>query len=671
MTWKDLKLSQKLNISFGLFLFILVLFGGFAVTELVRIKHKAKMLAEIQLPSLTHVNNVERHWQKAAFNLRTFGFNKDETLYHKGIADLNKALEALQKLNLLLKTAPTHESNILTSLEKELYRFQQKADQTKASLIELTDAYGIMDSASVILKTQCQTYLDLQGKKLKKDVDANKAKHVIKRRVDKINLMSHVMDVIDDLNALTYRAEVENNPDLLIYANEGFGRIRQSVETIRPMTTKAYDIKTLNTILQSAQDYHNSLDKLVQNWKINRQLTNNTTLAQGMKLIQELSRQQTNQATILTNENAALSQSSQTLMFWGLITLIVISIISSRFLTHTLSKPILNLVDHAKALAEGHITKIPNLTGKGETAILTQSLKQSGEKLTEVVHQLQKMSKHLNRLGSRLSKKSSILTDSSTGQASHAEEISASMEEMNALSSQSSNNARKTATIVSQSSTTMQAEITQTKEGLQIMTHLIDKAKIIHDISTQTYILSVNASIEAAKAGEAGRGFSVVARGIRDLAEHSKSLAEEIGVLSNEGIEVSSLASQNLSTIEDEIKSSVRLVEDIADSALEQQSEASQISSAIHQLNQSTQKTAQMAEEIALEAKTIESDAADLQQIIDFFKIGDAPLQQEYEPDGTIHESNIPNDKPLTTVNKTYEKPLTEKILTLEEYECY
>jgi len=621
MTWKDLKLSQKLNVSFGIFLCILILFGGFAILELIGIKQKAKSLADVRLPALTLANNIERNWQNAAFNLRTFGYSKDEKHYFAGVSYLKHASEALLQLKALLNNASAEDTQKLSLVEAELNLFQHKATQTQQSLQELVTAYTIMDSASHVLKNQCQTYLALQGKKLKKDVDSGKAKHVIKRRVDKIDLMSEITAIINELNTITYRAEVEDNPDLLGGAANGFTRIRRNVKTIRPMTTKTYDLITLNTIVNSAGDYERSLNKLVQNWKVNRQLTNNTTISKGMGLIGALRNNQSSEALALTNKNASSSQSSQTLMIWGLITLLIISIFSSRFLASTLSRPILALVDHAQALAKGQITAIPDLEGKGETAILTRSLKQSGEKLTEIVYQLQKMSKHLNDLGGRLSSKSTALTDSSTTQASNAEEISASMEEMSTLTRHSSSNAMETVKIASQSSSITQAGISQTKEAMHIMNALIEKAKTIHDLSSQTYILSVNASIEAAKAGVAGRGFSVVGKGIRELAEHSKDLSKEIGDLSNQGIEISSLASHNLSSIENEMTKSVSLIRDIADSALEQQSEATQITNSIQLLNHSTQHTAQMAEEIALEAKTIESDAADLQQIIRFFKI--------------------------------------------------
>lgn len=673
MTWKDLKLSQKLNVSFGVFLCILIMFGGFAILELIHIKQKAKSLAEVHLPSLTLANNIERNWQTAAFNLRTFGYSKDEKHYYAGISNLKNASEALFKLKVLLNDASAEDTHKLSLIEDELNLFQEKATQTQLSLLKLITAYAVMDSASHVLKDQCQTYLDLQGIKLKKDVDSGKARHVIKRRVDKIDLMSEITAVIDELNALTYRAEVEDNPDLLIPAANGFNRIRKNVKTIRPMTTKTYDLATLNTIIISAGDYEKSLHELIQNWKINRQLTNNNTISRGMDLIGKLRNSQSKKALILTNKNASSSQASQTLMIWGLITLLIISVFSSHFLANTLSKPILALVDHAQALAKGQITKIPGIDGKGETAILTQSLKQSGEKLTEIVQQLQKMSNHLTNLGNRLSSKSTTLTDSSTAQASNAEEISASMEEMSTLTQHSSSNALETVKIVSQSSSIAKNGINQTKEAIQIMNALIEKAITIQDLSSQTYILSVNASIEAAKAGDAGRGFSAVAKGIRELAEHSKKLSNELGDLSNEGIEVSSLASENLSSIENEMNKSVSLVQNIADSALEQQAEATQITNSIQLLNHSTQQTAQMAEEIALEAKTIEADAADLQQIIHFFKI---------ETDESANQESRTLSTPVSSSKKSIqisEKPsayktpikLANEESPIEEYACF
>ncbi|TAJ12000.1 methyl-accepting chemotaxis protein [Marinilabiliaceae bacterium JC017] len=672
MTWKDLKLAQKLQLSFGTFLLILFIFGGLAVFELIRIRSKAQSLSDIQIPSLSNVNSIERNWQNAIFNLRSYGYSKDEVYYQKGISHLAKAQEELNTLSLLIPDHPASSPHI-KALKKELIDFQALAQRTRHSFQEVFTSYVVMDSSSQILKQQCENYLQLQYKKLKKDVDRNKDKHIIKRRADKIDLMNNVMTSIDQLNTVIWRAEVENNPDLIVDDATIFKRIRSNIETIRPMTTKAYDIATLNTIISSASAYESSLHQLIENWKENRQLKNNTAVNRGIELTQQLSKIHTRQATDLALQNASLSGSSQRLMLWGLVALIIISLLLSRFLTKTISAPILALVGYAKKMAQGHLPLIPTLEGQGETAILTRSLKQSGDKLRNIVSRIQDMSSHLNELSSRLSNKAHHLTDTSNTQASNAEEITASMEEMSSLMTQSSDNARKCVHTTTNSSATIRQEIAQTQEAMAIMNQLISKAAAIHEIASQTYILSINASIEAAKAGERGRGFSVVAKGIRDLAEKSKELAADLGKMSSKGIEVSRIASKNLVTIEKEMTRSVTFIQEIADSVMEQESESTQITTSLQQFNILTQQTAQMAEEITAEAQIVEADARSLQQIIHFFKLENRVGKRDTTTNNpTIHQfKNVNNKLAQLKLPPIMASTLDRKNKTEEEYQHF
>jgi methyl-accepting chemotaxis protein len=151
------------------------------------------------------------------------------------------------------------------------------------------------------------------------------------------------------------------------------------------------------------------------------------------------------------------------------------------------------------------------------------------------------------------------------------------------------------------------------------MKSIADRIVIIDDIAYQTNLLALNAAIEAARAGEHGKGFAVVAAEVRKLAERSQIAAQEIGAVAKDSVRLAERAGTLLDEVVPSIRKTSELVREIVTASQVQSSGVGQINGAMGQLNSATQQNASASEELAATAEEMSGQAAQLQDLMQFF----------------------------------------------------
>lgn len=275
--------------------------------------------------------------------------------------------------------------------------------------------------------------------------------------------------------------------------------------------------------------------------------------------------------------------------------------------------------------------------GYGE---LRENFNNTLDRLNETIAKITVTSQSIKGSSGEINQGSQDLSQRTESQAATLEQTAAALDEMTASVRSAAENARQVEATMNEARNAAETNREIVQNAVSAMTeiknssnHISQIITVIDDIAFQTNLLALNAGVEAARAGEAGRGFAVVASEVRALALRSSDAAMEIKTLiSNsrqqvdQGVDLVDQSGEALQSIVTQVTDVARLVSGIAEGAAEQSIGLNEINTGVIQLDKVTQQNAALVEETTATSQMLASDARQLAQLVDHFRI-DTPTQ--------------------------------------------
>lgn len=347
--------------------------------------------------------------------------------------------------------------------------------------------------------------------------------------------------------------------------------------------------------------------------------------------------------------------------FWvSILVALVISITLSYLISNNIVRGILAVRNAAQNMAQGHLNKPVKVSGTDEIAELGNAINKSAENLRSVIAGVLSSVDKVNENSQEVLKVNQEVGEYSVHVMDNTTQVVVALDQMSANNRTIADNTQQSADAASDIRTVAQTSLTTANGTLEAINQLVASLKetgtvvtqlrqetsnietildVIRSIAEQTNLLALNAAIEAARAGEQGRGFAVVADEVRTLAQRSQDSVNEIETLlaqlssaSGQAVNRMEVSLKLVASSKEQVEKTNELtgnilagIERVSEQAqhiaqsIEEQTEVSEdITKKMHSVQSLTKQSAEMASRSGL---NMAQSSVDVQQQLSFFKL--------------------------------------------------